>query len=96
MESPQQDYWKNAMEEESTSTLLNNTLSALNSQEARQLHVMLIGSKWVYKTKCNPDRSTCYTAWLVIKGYEQMEFGETYAAVRKLTTFRYLISLIGG
>jgi len=95
MESPQRNHWKRAMEEESTSILLNNTFSALNSREAQQLQVKPIGSKWVYKTKHNPDGSIRYKARLVIKGYEQMEFGETYAPVGKLTTFRYLISLIG-
>jgi len=82
------------MEEDSTSILLNNTFSALNSEEARQLKVRPIGSKWVYKTKHNPDGSIWYKARLVIKGYEQTDFGETYAPVGKLTTFRYLISLI--
>jgi len=83
------------MEEESTSILLNNTISALNSREARQLQVKPIGSQWVYKTKRNPDGSTPYKARLVIKGYDQTDFGRTYAPVGKLTTFRYLISLIG-
>jgi len=83
------------MEEESTSILLNNTFSALNSREARQLQVKPIGSKWVYMTKHNPDGSTRYKARLVPKRYEQTDFGETYAPIGKLTTFRYLISLIG-
>jgi len=83
------------MEEESTSILLNNTFSAFNSREARQLKVTPIGSKWVYKTKHNPDGFIRYKAWLVIMGYEQTDFGETYAPVGKLTMFRYLISLIG-
>jgi len=82
------------MEEESTSILLNTTFSALNSQEARQLRVKPIGSKWVYKTKHNPDRSTRYKARLVTKGYQQTDFGATYAPVGKLTTFWYLNSLI--
>ena len=64
------------------------------SREAQQLQVQLIGSKWVYKTKRNPDRSTRYKAWLVITRYELMDFGETYAPVRKLSTVWYLISLI--
>jgi len=83
------------MEDESTSILLNNTFSALNSREAWQLKVRPIGSKWVYKTKHNPDRSIRYKARLVIKGYVQTDIHETYAPVGKLTTFRYLISLIG-
>jgi hypothetical protein len=68
MESPQQDHWNRAMEEESSSILLNNTFSALNSRKAQQLHVKPIGSKCVYKTKHNPDGSTGYKAQLVIKG----------------------------
>jgi len=83
-----------AMEEERTLILLNNTWSALNSQEAWQLQVKPIGSNWVYKTKHNPDRSTWYNARLVIKGYEQTDFGQTCATVGKSSTFRYLISLI--
>ena len=67
MESPQRDHWKRDMEEESMSILLNITFSALNSREARQLQVKPIGSKWVYKTKRNPDGSTQYKAQLVIK-----------------------------
>jgi len=82
------------MEEESTSILLNNTFSALNFREAQQLQVKPIGSKWVYKTKHNPDGSAQDKAHLVIKGYEQTDFGETYAPVGKLTRFPYLISLI--
>jgi hypothetical protein len=58
------------MQEESTAILLNNTFSALNSREARQLQVRPIGYKWVYKTKCNPDAFTWYNARLVIKEYE--------------------------
>jgi hypothetical protein len=47
MESPPCNHWNRAMEEESTSILLNNTFSTLNSPAAQQLQVMPIGSKWV-------------------------------------------------
>ena len=69
------------MEGGSTLILLNNTFSTLNSREARQLQVKPIGSKYVCKTNHNPDGSTRYEARLVIKGYEQTDFGETYAPV---------------
>jgi len=39
MEIPQRDHCNGAMEEDSTSSMLRNTFSALNCQEARQLHV---------------------------------------------------------
>ena len=69
------------MEEECTSILLNNTFSGLNSWEAQQLRVKSIGSKWVYKTKHNPDGSTWYKAQLVIMGSKQTDIGETHAPV---------------
>ena len=55
-----------------------------------------ISSKWVYKKKINPDGTTRYKVRLVIRGFEQVEgtdYGETYAPVSKLTTFRMLMSL---
>jgi len=95
MAGPLRDHWKRAIDEESASILLNNTFTTVNSKEAKQLLVKPVGSEWVFKTKRNPDGSTRYKARLVIKGYEQTDFGETYAPVGKLTTFRYLISLVG-
>jgi len=95
MYSPQHEHWKRAMEAECTSIQLDNTSSTANSREARQLRVNPIGSKWVYKTKHNPDGTIPYNAHPVIEGYEQADFGETYAAVGKLTTIRYLISQVG-
>jgi len=95
MAGPLRDHWKRSIDEESASILLNNTFTTVNSKEAKQLLVKPVGSRWVFKTKRNPDGSTRYKARLVIKGYEQTDFGETYAPVGKLTTFRYLISLVG-
>jgi hypothetical protein len=95
MDSPQRDHWKRAMEEESTSILLSNTFTTINFREAMQFRVKPIGSKWIYKTKHNPDGTIRYTARLVIQGSEQTDFGETCAPVRNLSTLRYLISLVG-
>lgn len=58
--------------------------------------IKAIGSKWIYKTKCNPDGSTRYKVRLVIRGFQQVsgvDFDETYAPVSKLTTLRLLLSL---
>jgi len=55
-----------------------------------------IGCKWIYKRKVNPNRSTRYKARLVIKGYEQKEGidnDETYTAVSKMATFRWVLVL---
>jgi len=77
MESPQLDFKKRAMGEDSTSILFKNIFSALHYREARQLQVKPIGFKLVYKTKYNPDGCTLYKAWQVIKGYKKRDFGET-------------------
>jgi hypothetical protein len=95
MDSTQHEAWKGAIEEEFTSILLNNTFTTVNSREAMQLPVKPIRSKLVFKTKHNPDGTIRYKARLVITGYEQTDFGKSYASIRKLTTIRYLIS-VGG
>lgn len=41
----------------------------------------------------NPDRSKRYKARLVIKGFEQTDYGGTYAPVAKLVSFRMMIPL---
>jgi hypothetical protein len=53
----------------------------------------IIGCKWVFKTKMNPDGSKRYKARVVIKGYEQSDYGETYTPVAKLVSFRMMIAL---
>jgi hypothetical protein len=93
MDSPQRDDWKRAMEEECRSILLNSTFTTINSREARQLRVRSIDSKWVYKTKHNPDGTIRHNARLKIKDYEQTDCGETYALVGTLTTVRNVSSL---
>jgi len=75
MAGPLRDHWKPAIDEESGSILLNNTFTSV--KEAKQLLVKPVGSRWVFKTKRNPDGSTLYKARLVIKAYEQTNFGET-------------------
>jgi hypothetical protein len=90
MASPQKVLWQQAIKEESTSILRNETF-AINKQ-TESIMKPPIGSKWVFKTKRNPDGSLRYKARLVIKGYMQNDWGETYAPVGKLTSFRYLAS----
>ena len=81
--------WEAAIMDEYNSIIRNETFSPAQAQFRNKP----IGSKWVFKTKRNPDGSTRFKARLVITGYEQMDYGETYAPISKLTTFRLLISL---
>ena len=96
MDSPQRARWQAAIREECTSILRNDTFQVATEYDPEledKLHIKPIGSKWVFKTKTNPDGSIRYKARLVIKGYMQHNWGDTYAPVGKLTTFRYLISM---
>ena len=94
--SPQRNEWIAAMREELNSLHLNNTWD--NTQTATQKK-RGIGSKWVFKTKSNPDGTTRFKARLVIKGYRQVEgidFKETYAPVSRLASLRILLAFASG
>jgi hypothetical protein len=94
MLSPLKKQWQGAIMEESNSIIRNEICSPVNLQELRNdFGASPIGSKLVCKTKRNPHGSTRYKARLGIKGYDQLDSGEAYAPVGKLTTFRLLICI---
>jgi hypothetical protein len=86
MLSPQKKKSEAAIMGEFNSIIQNETFSPA----IVQFGIKPIGLKWVFKTKRTSDGSTQYKTRLVIKGYEPMDYGETYAPIGKLTTFRLL------
>lgn len=86
--------WERAMQAEFESLEHNDTLKyeQVDSAAGRRP----IGCKWVFRAKINLDGSKRYKARLVIKGYEQVpriDFGDTFAPVAKLVSFRMQIAL---
>ena len=95
MASDEKELWKAAIREECTSIIRDKTFAQVSNFTGR-IPSRPIGSKWVFKTKRNPDGTIRYKVRLVIEGYMQSDWGETYAPVGKLASFRYLASLAAG
>lgn len=70
--------WEEAMVEELTSLEDNNTWDYAQEEEGKA-----IACKWGYKAKPNHDGTKRFKARLVIKGYKQTEYGETFALVQR-------------
>lgn len=81
--------WEDAIREELGSLRTNETWDLVDASH----EMKLISCKWVFRTKMNHDGSKRFKARLVVRGYEQTDYGETYAPVASLTTFRLLVAL---
>jgi hypothetical protein len=86
--------WKRAMDEEMTSLDKNEAWDLVELSTRRKP----IGSKWVFKKKLNVEgKVEKYKAWLVAKGYSQVEgidLCEIFSRVAKLTCIRFMLSIV--
>ena len=86
-------HWKQAMDEEYAALMRNKTWELVQLPPNR----VAIGSKWVFRTKYNPDGSIQkYKARLVAQGFNQrqgFDYTETFSPVIKPTTIRLILSL---
>jgi len=88
--------WIEAMNSEINSLLENGTWAGASLVDLKDANSNTIGSKWVFRTKLNPDNTIRYKARLVIKGYEQrqgIDYDITYASVSRLPTLRLLLAV---
>ncbi|KAL0434241.1 UNVERIFIED_CONTAM: Retrovirus-related Pol polyprotein from transposon RE2 [Sesamum latifolium] len=87
------DEWNNAMNEEVRMIEKNITWSLV--PRPRNRHV--IGVKWIFQTKLNPDDSVNkYKARLIIKGCLQLagvDYGDTFAPMARHEIIRLLLAL---
>jgi hypothetical protein len=85
--------WKRAIEEEMASLDKNEAWDLVEFPAGRNP----IDKKWAFKKKLNAEgKVEKYKAWLVAKGYSQVEgidFGEMFSPVSKLTSIRFLLSV---
>ena len=71
----------------------NGTWSLVDRSKSRNI----IGLKWIFRIKQNPDGSVYkYKARLVVKGYSQVagiDYGDTFASVARHETIRLILAL---
>ena len=88
------DLWKKAMDEE---------MDSLDKKEAWNLVLLpagrkVVGRKWLFKKKLNAEgKMDKYKYLLVAKGYskvDEIDFGEIFSPVTKLTSIRFIISIV--
>jgi hypothetical protein len=86
--------WKKAMVEEMDALDKNEAWDIVEFPTRRKS----VGSKWLFKKKFNAQgKVEKYKARLVAKGYSQVEgidFGEIFSHVAKLTSIRFLLSIV--
>lgn len=93
LSSPQAVEWKNAMDEEFSSLIKNDTWMLTELPAGKRA----LPSKWVFKTKTDQSGNIVrYKARLVIKGYAQIkgrDYEEIFSPVVRYPTIRYLFAL---
>jgi hypothetical protein len=86
--------WKKAMVEEMDALDKNEAWDIVELSAGRKY----VGTKWFFKKKFNAKvKVEKYKARLVAKDYSQVEgidFGETFSPVAKLTSIRFLLSIV--
>jgi histone deacetylase 1/2 len=85
--------WKSAMSDEFNALLSNNTWSLVPPHSSQNV----IGCKWVFRIKRNPDGSVArYKARLVAKGFHQqpgIDYTDTFSPVIKPQTIKMVICI---
>ena len=84
--------WRSAMQAELDMINKNETWQLVDRPTNRKV----IGVRWVFKTKLNPDGSICkHKAKLVVKGYAQqygVDYQETFSPVARYDTIKLLLA----
>lgn len=85
--------WRTAMSDEITALFKNRTWDLVPPSP----HQNLVGCKWIFRIKRNPDGSVSrYKAQLVAKGFQQrldIDFHDTFSPVVKAATIRLVLTL---
>lgn len=93
-EAEEEKFWKEAMDEEYTSLIKNNTWNLVELLKGKKP----IGVKWVYKIKYNSEGEIGrYKGRLVEKCYvqkERIDYDKNFVPITKIYTIRMVFSLV--
>ena len=84
--SPQVTEWKTAMDEEFNSLIENETFILTPISQNREI----VGGKWVYTIKSDPNNEETFKAKYLAKGYSQIpgvDYHETFAPTARMVQF---------
>jgi hypothetical protein len=93
LKRPDANLWYQAAVKEMEAHIENGTWELVKLPPGRKV----IGSRWVFKVKCNADSSVkCYKARVVAQGFSQrpgVDFDETFAPTTKWAALRVIFAL---
>lgn len=84
--------WLKAIDKELNSLAENDTWEIV----AKQVNSKLLGTRWIFKLKDEPNERKTYKARLVVRGFQQREgidYAETYAPVARMATIRMVLAI---
>ena len=93
IKSPEWEHWQKAMDEEIASLRCNNTYTLVTKPHLCDI----VGGRWVYSIKQDPDNNLRFKARYVAKGYTQLKglnYNDTYAPTARMTSIRILMAMV--
>ena len=96
LKSPQKELWRKSAIAEVNNFLKRDSWKFVLKEYVRGLKRKIIGVKWVFKIKHEPDYSLRYKSRIVVKGYMQIpgvDYTEKFSPVAQATTVRTIIAI---
>ena len=91
------ELWRKSATAEVNNFLKRNSWKFVSKEKVKRLGRKLIGVKWVFKVKSEPDYSFRYKSRVVSKGYMQVagiDYNEKFSPVAQPSTVRVILAMV--